>query len=465
MFDEARVKLVMKFPFFGSLIYHMPVRERSALEMMATVGMPTAAVVTIKEGKNTRQELWYAREFVEPMDRAERMFLLAHEVLHPALGHHYPWRIGNRDAELWNSAGDYVINPIVIDSAKAEAKDGKPLMTMPKNPDGTPNGLYDERFRGMSTEQVYDILKKEQKKGGGKGKGKCDHCHSITQIVIALPGEGDPSPGKDGKDGKDGNGKPNDDPLKDGIPQGATIQKLDEASGRAMEEKWKTILVRATAVAKAQGKCPAGMDRLVEDMLQPKIPWQTLLARYVTEVLRDDYDWMRADRRYLGGMTIIGEDGQVNRDQAIYMPDLMNEATEVVVAVDTSGSIGDRELHHFLSEAVAMLRCRNVKRIRLMACDAKVTLDEWIGPQDPLPKNLPGGGGTDFRPVFKRLEKDPNFKPKLLVYMTDLMGSFPDESDRPPYDVIWLSATHDYAVPFGVHLEYDMDSTPEELAA
>lgn len=483
-FDEPRVKLVMRQPMLGSLILHLPCREVSTAELMAICGMPTAAVTIQKKGVHYRQELLYCKDFVEPLPNSQRQGLLAHEVMHLALGHCDPSRRGRRDMHRWNAACDYVVNLIVKDCG----------LELP------PGGLIDEQYRSMTVEEVYEKLPANSKKCG---------CGGMTEIVILVENDGKPG-GKGGKSApskskpkKDekkeekeeeakgpGQGDKKEKPADKGSPGEKTDtdpdaepeeqgdggpghddadpnewELPDELDGSTekdvpeeVKQKWKNLLVKAVMVAKSQGKCPAGLERMVDDLIQPKIPWQVLLQRLLGQIDRSDYDWRRGDRRFTGGISVRGPGGRVVRGPQVYLPSLYNEQADVVVAIDTSGSIGPKELKAFLSEIMGILRSKNVKKVRLMCCDAEVSLDEEIGPNDPLPTQLPGGGGTDFRPVFDRVAEKPEDLPKLLVYMTDLMGTFPAADEEPRYPVIWLSVNNQYEPPFGTRLDYELDA-------
>jgi predicted metal-dependent peptidase len=171
---------------------------------------------------------------------------------------------------------------------------------------------------------------------------------------------------------------------------------------------------------------------------------------HINDVVRDDYDMLRQDRRFI--------------QQGIYFPEMQSNACQVAVAVDTSGSIGQEELKKFVGEITGILRCRGVSKMRLIACDAAVTLDETILPTDPLPERFGGGGGTDFRPVFKLIQEDPQgLPPALIVYLTDLYGTFPKQDIGIP--TIWLGVTHSHMSddqlpkpPFGILVRYDLDT-------
>lgn len=206
-----------------------------------------------------------------------------------------------------------------------------------------------------------------------------------------------------------------------------------------MAQEWKEIVIEAAHVAKQKGQLPAGIERLVDDLTTPKVPWYVLLEQYVNEVVRDDYNELIHDRRYV--------------QYGIYLPDMYSEGCTVAVAIDTSGSIGPEEIQAFVTETVAILRSKAVRSIRLFACDAAITLDTTLNPWDQIPEDFPGGGGTDFRPIFDALEESGD-RPACLVYLTDLFGSFPDTP--PSYPVLWVSPTEDYDIPFGTHVHFDL---------
>lgn len=407
LLTRARVKLVLEHPFLGRLVLHLP-----AVPGPSPVG--TAHV----DG----ERLVYEPEFVRKLSDDERQGLVAHEVLHMALGHCFPWRRGNRRPEKWTVACDFVVNLIVKDCGL-------------KLPEG---GLLDEKFRNMSVERVYDLLP-----DGPKMKAL-----DVVIDIKAPPGKGEKG-GKDGKDGK-GEGEGHD---KDGkCCGGHEINKgFTKDEQRKMSQKWQGILVQAATLAKQRGKLPGSLNFLVKQMLRPKVRWQDVVDRFVTEVIKDDYDFSRPDRRFLGGMAVVRPDGSIDYNQAICLPDLTGEGCQVAVAVDTSGSIDDKTLVAFASECVAILRTRNVTRVRLMACDARVHLDRILEKSDAVPTEFGGRGGTDFRPVFDLLQ-DGKFKPACLLYLTDMYGPFPDVP--PEYPVLWVTVSRDVKAPFGMTIKY-----------
>ena len=126
--QKARTALLLDHPFFGSLLYRLKDRESLAVKTMATDGV----------------SLLWNPEFVETLTAATLAGTLAHEVMHPALHHHL--RRSGRDLKRWNVACDFAINPLLVDAGL-------------KLPEGI---LLENRFRGMSAEQIYNLLESEE---------------------------------------------------------------------------------------------------------------------------------------------------------------------------------------------------------------------------------------------------------------------------------------------------------------
>jgi predicted metal-dependent peptidase len=196
-----------------------------------------------------------------------------------------------------------------------------------------------------------------------------------------------------------------------------TLQERDE-----LGQKWQQYLAGAAQQAQQAGKLGGAMARMVDAWLEPKLPWRTLLAQHFFERARNDYNYMRPSRR----------------EGEMILPSLKSAQCDLVVAIDTSGSIGEAELSEFLSEINAIKGALPV-RITLLACDVELAGDcPWV--YEPweeirLPRAISGGGGTDFAPVFAWVERE-NLRPDALIYFTDADATFPERA--PPYPAIWL---------------------------
>jgi predicted metal-dependent peptidase len=192
--------------------------------------------------------------------------------------------------------------------------------------------------------------------------------------------------------------------------------------GEDLATLWKTRLAAAAQQAAQAGRLSESWLRALDLLIQPQLPWRALLARFLASVARDDYSFLRPSRR---------------EGEAI-LPRLASAGIEVVVALDTSGSIGEAELAEFGAEVDA-LKGQVRARVILHACDQALdprgpwVFESW----EPavLPRDLKGGGGTRFTPVFEWITRE-RLRPDLLIYFTDGEGEFPER--EPDYPVVWL---------------------------
>jgi predicted metal-dependent peptidase len=156
----------------------------------------------------------------------------------------------------------------------------------------------------------------------------------------------------------------------------------------------------------------------------------------------DGLDWSQADRRMLVR-------GHIGHDPIYFGRPMGFGAGTIVIGCDTSGSIGDKQINQFFGELKGIFEDLNPREVVIMWCDARVHRVDYleeVGDLDTVrEKGAPGGGGTSFVPVFERIEK-LGLDPDMLVYLTDMYGTFPKEA--PDYPVIWGSIGGKEA-PFG----------------
>ena len=270
--------------------------------------------------------------------------------------------------------------------------------------------------------------------GEGKGKGKAD-------------GEGKGKAGDQGGDeGGIDEGENNDRTSGQG---GHTDLQTDDFDEK-IENQWKQRLDQAAMAAKQRGNLPGNMQRLVEEVNDPRVQWQQVLDRHLTETAQNDYDMQYPDRRFL--------------EQGFVFPGLRSEECSLEIYFDVSGSIGKKEMIAMLSEVKGIAECRGVRNLRLMACDTRVTFDVTVGPYDEMPTSIPGGGGTSLIPPFQRRMEEPSeFRTALIIYFTDLVAgeSHPPFELDPGIPVIWLWLKPQYPSSylsepnFGMAIEYD----------
>jgi predicted metal-dependent peptidase len=390
--SAARTRLILDRPFLGALVLRMPMKAADP-RWCRTIGTDARA-------------MYYNPAYIARLTLEQTQFALAHEALHCALSHFA--RREHRVKARWDKACDLAINPILI-------REG---MT------AVPGALYDVGFEGMMAEEIYPYVKEADDEQPHDQHLYSDARAARDKPTVALAG-------KEGEDGDTGRAQGHEAEQaarasaerRDGQTGGdAPPEPLGEIEKEQLSIQWRQRLAGAAQQAMQAGKLGGNLRRLVDHLLQPQLPWRMLLARYMTAVSRDDYSYLRPSRR---------------EGEAIF-PTLRSTQADIVVALDTSGSIGEGEMREFVTEIDA-IKGQLHARIVLHACDAKLASDgpwrfePWEAFQ--LPKTLRGGGGTRFTPVFDWLRQE-GCNPELLVYFTDAQGEFPRQ--EPPFPVIWL---------------------------
>lgn len=214
----------------------------------------------------------------------------------------------------------------------------------------------------------------------------------------------------------DGGGDAQDE-IRDAAP--------DDAGQKNMSMDWQIAVGQAAQAAKSQGKLPKGLERLVGDLTNPKVPWREVLQRFITQISKDDYTWSRPNKKFLA--------------QGWYMPSLYSESMgEIAVAIDTSGSIDEPTLNAFGSEIKAIVAQTRPTNVVVIYCDADVNHVDEYKPGEDMAFVAHGGGGTDFSPVVQYLSSRAE-QPLCLVYLTDGYASF--DFTPPDYPWMWVLTT------------------------
>lgn len=217
----------------------------------------------------------------------------------------------------------------------------------------------------------------------------------------------------------------------------------DATKADAMAREWKVRVSQAVNNAKGRGELPNGLKRLVDQILEPQLNWKEILAQYIRPS-RGDYTFEAPDNRFLS-----------EEFQNIVLPSFISQEVEdIVMVVDTSGSISERQLQGFISNIHWMLKAYPNLRGLVTSCDTHpAPFQEVTGDTVATQLDLQGGGGTDFVPVFELMEKE-NVNPSVLIYFTDGDGRYPKE--EPPYPVLWVCTSKywENRVPFGRFIYY-----------
>jgi predicted metal-dependent peptidase len=371
----ARTALILEQPFFGSLAL--------SLTLKSDPGCETAWV----DGRT----LGFDPQFVDSLTHAQCTALVAHEVMHCAMGH--PWRRDARNSESWNVACDKSINHELRESG----------FTLP------PDAYYPEHDeKGKSSEWYYSHGQEE--KDGDNGNGK---------------GQGNPN----------GQGKAKPDPL--GELRDAPTGPDENGEDAPTEQEWKQKTAEALQQAKMQGKIPAGLARQVGQALKPTIDIRSLLLRFFSERSTGDFSWSRPNPRFIA----LGA----------YLPALESRALgEIALMVDTSGSVDQVSLDYARGILESVIDECDPLGVTLYFSDAEVCHVQRMEKGEPLTWEPKGGGGTDFRPVLEAIETDGNAV--CAVCITDLEGTLPDVP--PSFPTLWLCTT-DLIAPFGETVPID----------
>lgn len=379
--SAARTRLILDKPFLGTLVMHLP--------------LVAADPAWCKTTATDARAFYYNADFIDALSLEQTQFVLSHEALHCALSHFA--RRMHRDKYRWDIACDLAINPLLI----AEGLEA------------CPGALHLVEFEGMTAEEIYPCIDESDQMN--------THDHHIYDQAESDAG-GSPDGG--------GTEPPQDSPSqpRKPLPQSGKSGGAGQPrppgpeTQEQLAAQWAQRMASAHQQAMQAGKMEGALGRLIGHLLEPQIPWRALLARYMSATAREDYNWARPSRR---------------EGEAI-LPSLRSNQLNVVVAIDSSGSISDQEMQQFVSELDALKGQINA-RITLLACDSELAEESpWqFEPWEPLtlPHELKGGGGTDFTPVFRWLEQADSHS-DLLIYFTDAQGQFPDS--EPAIPVIWL---------------------------
>ena len=391
----ARVGLLLRASFFGNLATRLKL-------VNADEWCPTAAT----DGRH----FYYNSRFVDTLKPKEIEFLFGHEVLHCVYDHF--GRRGDRDPQLFNIANDYCVNG---DLKKHRV--GEFITSVPC--------LYDAKYEGMSSEEIYDILYENAEKidiGSLVDKLLDDH----------LDGEGqDGSGDEEGEQGKKGGkGRP----------------KLSAEEKQKIKDEIKEAVLAAAAASDGAGNLPAGVKRLIQDMTAPKMNWREFLRMQLESTIKSDFTWMRASRR--------------GWHMDAIMPGMKNdELIDIAISIDASGSMGEAMLKDILSETQGIMDSFPAYKLHVVSFDTQVynpatydseNLDNLVDYE------IKGGGGTNFDCVFDYF-KENDIQPKRHIMFTDgyPFGSWGDEQYCDTVFIIHGNTT--VVPPWGQHAYYEQE--------
>ena len=391
----ARVGLLLKAPFFGNMATRMQLIE-------ADDWCPTAAT--------NGRAFYYNTKFVEKLSVKKLEFLFGHEILHCVFDHF--GRVGSRDRQLSNIAQDYAVNQILVDERIGDKITEVQI-------------CYDSKYRGKAWEEIYDELWEKAEK------------ITMPELMKQL-GDMLDEHIKEG-DGQNGEG--------DGDKEGKGKRPgMSKEEAQAIKDEIKNAMIQSAAAAGA-GKTPAGIQRMIKNLTEPKMDWRQLVRQEIQSIVRNDYSFTRPNRKSMHSGAILPG---------------MKEATtiDVAISIDMSGSIGEVDATTFLSEVKGIMDQYEDFKINLWCFDTDIYNHQEIthDNSDELTNYEPqGGGGTDFEVNWTFMEEN-GIRPKKFIMFTDgyPCGGWGDEDYC---DTIFIVKGNEQAeAPFGQTVIYEKEA-------
>ena len=401
----SRVRLLLNKPFFGNLA--------TRLELIPTYIVPTA-------GTDGRR-FFYNPAFVKALNDQELLFLCGHEVLHCVFDHFD--RREDRNPQIYNMAGDYVINLLLV-----EENVGEKITTVPI--------LLDYKYSGMVSEEIYDLLIKD------------NNSQNKQTLDVHFDADGEDGESKDSNSG--------DTDSEDGQGSGKSVQEqLEETFGKMSDDERKQFkdelkeAIIESAEQAGAGNTPAGIKRMIKEWTEPVVDWRTLLRTQCESSLKEDFTFMRPSRKSHSTNCII--------------PGMNNaQKLEVDCSIDMSGSISNAQAKDFLGEVKGIMNQFTDYVLRVWCFDTDVYGMEKFTPEnvDEIDDyQTTGGGGTDFECNWKFM-KENDIEPKQFILFTD---GYPcgGWGDAQYCDTVFLiHGNQNTVAPFGITVHYE---EPKEI--
>jgi len=433
--ERTKVYIVTQSPLFAPYVHEFVSIYTWLVPTMATDGI----------------RLFVNPLFASKLEWNQKIFVVIHEIMHCILLHMI--RGKGFDHELFNYAGDYEINTIIIDTIDDFNKDFITKL----------GGLYDEKYLNMPAELIYkELLKNSQPKGKG-GSGGPGGSGEPGRSGGSGGSGGAPPPGGYGvwSPGSEANQRGHADHIMDQDPGGTgTIipkdlgKKIAEKSGYAEDEmgqdinneaKWEknSRKMLKDAEDKKAGKGKGGaLINILGGLHRGVVDWKAIFTRYVATALSPEKVQRIGNKKHMGEEIL--RYGERNKYDAI---------EKIVVCVDVSGSVNKEMLENMINEINGIIYSRKVKTITVLFFDDGVdeksvqTLNKGTSPF--LPKNVKGGGGTDFQKPLDWIKNKLQDKISLCVFLTDGQASNPV---KPRYwnKFIWIIYNNfSFEEPFG----------------
>ena len=253
-----------------------------------------------------------------------------------------------------------------------------------------PSWLHNPQFAGKSADEIYSLLPPDEDGGGEDGQDDMKH-------------------------------------------------DMSDAERQEIAADWQIAVGQAAKIAADAGKLPGSLERFLTDYRKASVDWRAVLRTFVGQITRNDFSWMRPNRMMMAYGVII--------------PGLYSESMGTCVVVsDDSGSVNNEILNALAGEIDAIAAVAEPEKLIHISCDCEVNHVAEFAQGEEFKMVSKGGGGTDFHPPFKYVERE-GITPSCLIYLTDGYGPFPQ--NPPPYPVLWAMTT-DVVPPWGEYVQIEV---------
>lgn len=379
----------------------------------------------------------------------EIVYIFCHEVDHVVFNHPAEMVRSNPEGDpekyrLFNLAADASVN----DQLNQEIAAGKKFLRMPRG--AVTSQTLKKTFAlgsvkpGESYQYYYDLIKDKGEKpenspagsDGNGGAGDGDNGTGVAPIPGTTPQGGatdrqTPGEGWDGASGAGASEATGASSAQDDDVRAQAAVTAGQAAGHVTDHEWlasegtdqmvdvdqmlaeatKELVNEANQImgSEARGMMPARFSSQVQRLNRPaELNWQSILKKYVGAVAAEKQKTRaRLNRRQPRRYDLSGSrEGKMLR---------------IVVAIDTSASMGDDAIRKIFNEIFAIISRRRFE-LTVIECDASIQRVYELKSPNDLPDHVNGRGGTAFTPVINYINENRRFRDALLIYFTDGFG-------------------------------------------
>lgn len=389
--EALKRKMLVKYPFFGSVVSGVKYKEETSAETVKTDGTT----------------IYYNPDFLEKLSVEEQIFVFAHEVCHIAFNHIL--RSEGKNLKVWNIVTDAVINQFLKRDGLKMAKGG---VDMPEAINYDAEHLYNIMIQ---QQQQYQICPIQDKQDVG------DDTHSLWEDAVKKHREEQKK--SSGKMvslvDKILNRKKSEQPKEKTEIEKKQEELVElgekEAFKKNSDEKKYQLEKLKQSIAKRASMSGISTNRNVRSVSDIGTAKSIIDWRYVLrEAITYEVDWSYKNATLEEGILTAN------------LEEILTPETEIVL--DTSGSINEVLLKNFLRE------CKNIlqqSRVKVGCFDTEFYGFHEIRTEEDIENmKFDGGGGTDFNVAVNAFSRRVENK----IIFTDGEALMPDVS----LDIIWI---------------------------